>query len=319
MPAEVPAMVAAATEPPAAPVASQEMALAPEPAPVIPHADPTAAPIESPTASGSPAIVEERVRDGAAELVAIPNARNRRGSRASSAPVSSASQGLDDVGRSSSESVQRASPTVAASAEILLHTVRSGENFWTISRYYYGSGRFWKALWAANSAIVPAPEKLEVGMTIKVPMPEALDRSLVESTQDEPQDQPPPTGVPQPSRLPSTRDEPQDQPAPPPGRRSSNRHGSTDTEPIPTASPRLTRPVSRVEPVSEPARGRIGLPVYTVRRSNETLRSIARDVLGDPERSAEILELNGDAIPARGALRPGTSLRLPADATLEGR
>ena len=28
------------------------------------------------------------------------------------------------------------------------HTVRTGENFWTISRLYYKTGRYYKALWA---------------------------------------------------------------------------------------------------------------------------------------------------------------------------
>ena len=35
------------------------------------------------------------------------------------------------------------------------HTVRSGENFWTISLLYYRSGRYCKALWAANKNAVP--------------------------------------------------------------------------------------------------------------------------------------------------------------------
>jgi len=40
--------------------------------------------------------------------------------------------------------------TPSNSAEGTVHVVRRGENFWTISRYHYGSGRFFKALWYAN-------------------------------------------------------------------------------------------------------------------------------------------------------------------------
>ncbi len=47
--------------------------------------------------------------------------------------------------------------------------MQSGENFWTISKDYYGSGRYYKALWKANSRSVSAPEQLTVGQTIVVP------------------------------------------------------------------------------------------------------------------------------------------------------
>src|SRR5205823_2060736 len=65
--------------------------------------------------------------------------------------------------------------------ESVPHIVQSGENFWTIARLYYGSGRFYLALWKANRGLVPAPEKLRVGMTIRIPPPEALDRALVKA------------------------------------------------------------------------------------------------------------------------------------------
>lgn len=59
------------------------------------------------------------------------------------------------------------------------HVVRSGENFWTISRLYYGSGRYYQALWAANRDLVDAPDRLEVGMRIVVPDVHQLDDRLV--------------------------------------------------------------------------------------------------------------------------------------------
>ncbi len=60
------------------------------------------------------------------------------------------------------------------------HVVKTGENFWTIARYYYGTGRYYKALWAANRDRVEAPDRLVVGMTVTIPPVGALDRSLVD-------------------------------------------------------------------------------------------------------------------------------------------
>jgi multidrug efflux system outer membrane protein len=60
------------------------------------------------------------------------------------------------------------------------HTVRSGENFWTISLLYYGSGRYCKALWAANKNAVPAFDRLTLGDKIIIPRPDQLDPALIE-------------------------------------------------------------------------------------------------------------------------------------------
>jgi Bacterial type II and III secretion system protein/LysM domain len=59
------------------------------------------------------------------------------------------------------------------------HVVKRGENFWTISRSYYGSGRYYKALWSANRGQVEAPDRLVVEMEIVVPPVERLDSSLI--------------------------------------------------------------------------------------------------------------------------------------------
>ncbi len=61
------------------------------------------------------------------------------------------------------------------------HLVRRGENFWTIARRYYGSGGYYKALWAANRDQVAAPDQLTVGMAIVVPPASDLDPSLIEA------------------------------------------------------------------------------------------------------------------------------------------
>jgi len=60
------------------------------------------------------------------------------------------------------------------------HTVRGGENFWTISLLYYRSGRYCKALWAANKNAVPAFDRLTVGDKIIIPRVNQLDPALIE-------------------------------------------------------------------------------------------------------------------------------------------
>ncbi len=61
-----------------------------------------------------------------------------------------------------------------------VHMVRGGENFWTISLLYYRSGRYCKALWAANKNAVPAFDGLTVGNKILIPRADQLDPTLIE-------------------------------------------------------------------------------------------------------------------------------------------
>jgi outer membrane protein, multidrug efflux system len=88
------------------------------------------------------------------------------------------------------------------------HTVRSGENFWTISLLYYRSGRYGKALWAANKNAVAAFDRLTVGDKIIIPRADHLDPALIEEVPppappvvepaNVPPPPPPPAGVPGP-------------------------------------------------------------------------------------------------------------------------
>jgi nucleoid-associated protein YgaU len=178
--------------------------------------------------------------------------------------------------------------------------VQRGENFWTISRLYYGSGRYYKALWSSNRAKVPNIRELYIGTTIKVPPPELLDRSLIEAP-TRPQE---PDG----GRIDRT-----------PSRSSS----STEGAPL----PRVRRTNETEADLSIPPRGPAKLreeidppsrPTYRV-RSDDTLRSIARDVLGDSRRDRELLELNRSLISDPRRLTPGQVLVLPSDAVIRTR
>ena len=53
--------------------------------------------------------------------------------------------------------------------ECVPHLVERGENFWTISRQYYNSGRYHRALWKANADRYPDINVLHVGDTIMIP------------------------------------------------------------------------------------------------------------------------------------------------------
>ena len=125
------------------------------------------------------------------------------------------------------------------------HTVRSGENFWTISQLYYKSGRYYKALWAANKKAVPAPDRLTVGDKIIIPRPDQLDPALIEEgpapappvpetvPADEPATSPRPRHHPQACLARSARRGPKTPPSRPPAapnpprpRRSRRRRGS---------------------------------------------------------------------------------------------
>jgi nucleoid-associated protein YgaU len=185
--------------------------------------------------------------------------------------------------------------------ESVPHVVQTGENFWSISQLYYGSARFYKALWAANSKTVPVLEKLTVNQTIRIPPPEALDRRLILSPRELAAISAGSTAAPR-------------QAAPRPA--APRAPGEIEVA-LPTSDPFARRKAEQTESDSdEPIVGpsvRPRRPQYRV-HTRETLRSIARDTLGDSRRASEILDLNADAIDDPNRLIPGQILELPDDA-----
>jgi nucleoid-associated protein YgaU len=203
---------------------------------------------------------------------------------------------------SASAQAQPVSRPIIATAdeqvEPVQHVVQRGENLWTISKLYYGSGRFYRALWKANSDQVKAPELLYVGTTIRVPPPEDLDRALIDppkTTRSQGTANPSPTSAirPRASVL----------------RRDSTREPSSpaDLVILPVGTP--TSDPERVEPRDTPR-----TPPYHIVRKHETLRSIARDALSDPRREDEIRSLNLRVLGDSDELTPGMRLVLPDDA-----
>jgi nucleoid-associated protein YgaU len=260
------------------------------------------------------------------------------------------------------ETARRAGP-VAGRVESVPHVVERGENFWTISRLYYSSGRYYRALWKANAGAYPDIRKLKVGDVIMVPPVEDLDSAYI----DPPRSRVPvdlqaalrsSAAVPRAgaggdgadggessgSSSSATMTEPAatSRASRGPGaggvavRRSSGNDPDLDLPP-PSAGARRSPVVDRTGRRTERPLGddeandddpptarstarsrltgaaRTRRPAYKVRQG-DTLRSIARDMLGDSHRASEVLELNRDLIDDSSHLIVGQILQLPEDA-----
>ena len=205
--------------------------------------------------------------------------------------------------------------------DTVLHTVRPGENFWTISRTYYTSGRYYRALGQANADQFKRLEDLYVGAVIRVPPPEDLDPAYIDpppSRAD--RDQNPLVAETNSQSRAATDDDFLDADEGSSGV-PIRRAGRSELElHLPIADPRAERvsddPSRESRFLDEPeipARRGAPRPVHKV-RPRETLRTIARDRLGDARRADEILELNRQVIDDPHRLIVGQILDLPDDA-----
>jgi general secretion pathway protein D len=173
------------------------------------------------------------------------------------------------------------------------HVVQAGEDFGTIARAYYGSAAYARSLWWANRDRVAWPEALKAGAAIVVPPAAELEAPPVASGKG-------------PGRIAGAPTATQ---APPP---ASLPISVREIE-VKLSRPRRAMSDPRVERVGGPNRAGGGYSVHVVRR-DETLRSIARDRLGDARRGGEIAELNRDLLGDDPRPVPGQRLLLPADA-----
>lgn len=163
-----------------------------------------------------------------------------------------------------------------------MHVVKQGENFWTIARSYYGTGNAYLALWYANHERVPAPDALAVGTTIDIPPRDQLDASMMGAAALTPNNPPERPGS------------------------ASGGADSTRVEPMLAVGGKKESPSPAQPRHSEPR------PRYHEVTPHETLRSIARDRLGDANREYEIQRLNRDVLGENDRPRVGMRLRLPA-------
>jgi nucleoid-associated protein YgaU len=161
-----------------------------------------------------------------------------------------------------------------------------------------------------------------VGQSIRIPPPEALDRSLIEPARPAPSSASLETANASTSPTSGAT-------ASAPMRRASrsveaNKAGSSPSGAeaevaLPTSDPFAKRGEgSAFDDVPSRLRTEVRRPRYKV-RPYETLRSIARDTLGDSHRADEILELNEEVIDDPAHLIVGQVLELPEDAKVGSR
>lgn len=139
-----------------------------------------------------------------------------------------------------------------------VHAVQAGDSYWTISRKYYGTARYFQALSAFNRTRIPDPRRMRPGMKVLIPSQDVLQARFA-------------------SLLP---------------RRAAG-DGAAGTVGFQIDAS--------------------GQPVYLVGES-DTLTGIATAHLGRTSRWIQIYRLNRDRLPSPHKLKPGTVLRLPADA-----
>lgn len=282
------------------------------PAPTAPALTSKAAPPPAPSNTDHAAEAAAAVVAGQGDWVKLPNSRFQRDS---ADQTTARTAHADQEDRSTAEA---AAPEVHDKIEPIPHVVQRGENFWTISRLYYRSGRYYRALWAANRDKAKTPKDLVRGTTIRIPPHEELDPSLID----------PPTA---PSVEQSTA-------TAVPLRRTSRpvlNSGVNEEKIVRRVAPAAAPPVesfdeppprrrSRPEPVEEVAdtdddeTERPRRPRYRVRSRYETLRSIAKATLGDAHREDEILDLNRKVIKDPNHLTLGQEIELPEDALISG-
>jgi nucleoid-associated protein YgaU len=139
-----------------------------------------------------------------------------------------------------------------------VHTIQTGDSYWTISRQYYGTARYFQALSAFNRVRIPDPRLMRPGMKVAVPTRELLESRFA-------------------TLLPKS-----------------------------AAAVGATRTVGFQIDAN-------GHPVYSV-GADDTLTGIARSHLGRTSRWIQIYRMNRDQLPSPHKLKPGTVLRMPADA-----
>lgn len=70
---------------------------------------------------------------------------------------------------SPSAGTSAAPPTDPAPGAVRMHVVQRGETLWTISKRYYGNGREWRKIYAANRNRIKNPSDVPVGIKLIIP------------------------------------------------------------------------------------------------------------------------------------------------------
>lgn len=200
--------------------------------------------------------------------IAAENAPRRAGRPAPVAPID------EDFGAAS-----QARPLIAGDT----YQVEPSDNFWTISRKKYGTGRYFMALAQHNAQVIPDPKRMKPGVTIATPSAQSLEQAYSQLI-------------------------PKMAPADP-------------IQTASAATPAFSAQTPAVAPTLQPAEldagffvANDGTPMYRVGRE-DTLSGIAQRHLGRSSRWVQVFELNRDVLTDGNTLKIGALLRLPADAS----
>ncbi|MDB5342198.1 MAG: Peptidoglycan-binding LysM [Schlesneria sp.] len=163
------------------------------------------------------------------------------------------------------------------------YDIEPGDNFWTISRKKYGTGRYFMALAQHNSQIITDPKRMKLGVSISTPAAEVLERTYAQF-------------IPKAATI-----DPVQTASISPVVSSSN-------------STKVTVAAATDEAESGFFIADDGTPMYRIGRE-DTLSGVAQRHLGRSSRWTQIFELNRDVLPDGNSLKIGAVLRLPADAS----
>ena len=160
------------------------------------------------------------------------------------------------------------------------YNIEPNDNFWTISRKKYGTGRYFMALSQHNLSVIPDPKRMKPGVTIATPSVDVLEKTY-------------PTLIPKAA--------PSDTAA----------AGESST---PATAIRRTNATTTTTDEAGFFVSNDGVPMYRV-GSEDTLSDIAKQHLGRSSRWVQIFEMNRDTLTDGNTLKVGTLLRLPGDAS----
>ena len=166
------------------------------------------------------------------------------------------------------------------------YDIEPGDNFWTISRKKYGTGRYFMALAQHNAQVITDPKRMRPGVTVSTPAAEVLEKTYAQLI--------PKTATIDPVQTASIS---------PVGASS-----------IGTSTTSVTAAAAEENGDSGFFIGEDGTPMYRIGRE-DTLSGVAQRHLGRSSRWTQIFELNRDVLPDGNSLKIGAVLRLPADAS----
>ena len=157
------------------------------------------------------------------------------------------------------------------------YNIEPNDNFWTISRKKYGTGRYFMALSQHNLKVIPDPQKMKPGVTIATPPAAELERTYSTLIPQAAPAEPVLAGSVQPARS------------------TSSTTANKDEVPGFFVSAD-------------------GVPMYRVGQE-DTLSVISQRHLGRSSRWVQVFEMNREILTDGNSLKLGTVLRLPGDAS----